>query len=117
MPEQEPVTLATLGSGAAIELFNIELQKALDNIVDENTPPTALREVWLKVKIKPEEDRNYGKVEITAGAKLAPINSFSTNFFIGKKQGKGIAKEDHRKQPKLFEEPKLATIPREENHA
>lgn len=97
------VSLSTLGNGAAVELFQAELQKVLDNIVDENTKPTAVREVTLKVKIKPSEDRDYGEVSISCVAKLAPLAPFGTNFFIGKHRGKGVAQEHNPKQAKLFE--------------
>ena len=105
------VSLATIGGGAAVELFNIELAKVLNNIVDENTDPEAMREVVLKVKLKPDSDRDSAKVQISAQAKLAPINSFSTNFFIGKNRGKGIAQEHNPKQAKfVFEKPEITAV-------
>lgn len=112
----EKVSLANLGGGAAIELFNEELQKVLDNIVDENTKPTAVREVALKVKIKPAEDRDYGDVHISCTSKLAPIAPYPTNFFIGKERGKGVAQEHNPKQSKLFkpeEGPKVVPLSKE----
>lgn len=45
------VSLETLGGGpghgssAAIELFNAEFQRVLDNCLDENTKPNAVREL------------------------------------------------------------------------
>ena len=36
----EKVTLQTLKSGAVIDLFNVEFEKMLTNINDENTSPT-----------------------------------------------------------------------------
>jgi hypothetical protein len=103
MAETPKVSLTTLGDGAAIELFQVELQKALDNIVDENTRPTAVREVILKVRIKPSGDRDYGEVSVSCVSKLAPLSPFGTNFFIGKHRGKGVALEHNPKQAILFD--------------
>lgn len=104
MPDR--VTLDNLGKGAAAELFNVELQKVLDNILDENTKATAVREVILKVTIKPDEERDTGDVKIQATSKLAPIAPFDTNFLIGKQKGKAVATEynPRAQQQKLFKE-------------
>lgn len=104
------VSLETLGGGpgkessAAIELFNVELQKALDNCLDDNTKATATREVTLKVKIKPDDDRESCKVEIHATSKLAPVHPYPTQFFLGKQHGKAVAMEDDPKQRNAFRE-------------
>ena len=66
----EKLSLANLGGGAAVEKFDTELQKVLDNIADPNTVENAGREVTLKVKIKPKE-RDYAKVQILCGSKPA----------------------------------------------
>jgi hypothetical protein len=110
MVEKEHVSLENLGSGAATELFNLELQRVLENISDENTKPTAMREVTLKVKIKPGEDRDYGDVEISCAAKLAPVRPFPTNIFIGRHLGKTVATEHNPKQARLFEKPDNVTV-------
>ncbi len=114
--EQEPVSLATLGNGAAIELFNVELQRVLDNIVDENTKPKDTRKVILEVTIKPTEDRDFGQVSIVAKSKLAPLAPYGTNFFIGKHRGRGVAQEHNPKQAPLFDgqDDGLKVVPTEE---
>lgn len=68
--------------GAAIERFDDELQPVLDNIADPNTVETAIREVTLKVKIKPKE-RGYAKIDIVCTSKLAGSESYNTNIYIG----------------------------------
>ena len=108
--EKEHVSLENLGAGAATELFDLELQRVLENISDKNTKPTALREVTLKIKIKPSEDRDYGEVEISCVAKLAPVKPFPTNIFIGRHLGRTVATEHNPKQAKLFETPANVAI-------
>jgi hypothetical protein len=102
MAEETEVSLESLGNGAAVELFSDALGKVLNNIVDINTDPKAVREVTLKVKIKPNEDREVGQVQISTATKLAPIKSVDTVVFIGRRGGQAIAVESNPKQPGLF---------------
>lgn len=82
-PEQ-PVSLVTINGGAAVEAFDDELRKVLDNIGDPNTKPDFTREVTLTVKISPDEQRRYADVIITAKSKVAPTRESSTLFWLGK---------------------------------
>jgi hypothetical protein len=105
MVEEEHVSLENLGHGAAVELFDTELQRVLENIQDENTKPTAIRQLTLTLKIKPEEDRSFAKVEMNATSKLAAVRPFPSMFYFGKKDGQAVATE-HTPQRGLFEPPK-----------
>jgi hypothetical protein len=96
------VSLATLGNGAAVEMFDAELQRILDNIIDPNTKPTAIRSATLTVKIKPDEDREWGSVDIQACSKLASVQAYPTQIIIGKQNGKGVATEHNPKQIDAF---------------
>lgn len=102
--QDDKVSLENLGSGAAVELFDAELQKVLANILDPNTKATVGRSVTLTVKIKPDEDREYGSVEIHCTGKMAPVKPFPTNIFIGKSKGEAVAREHNPKQLNAFEE-------------
>lgn len=79
----EPLSFENLGCGAAQEKFEEALSKVLADIMDPNTPPRAVREINLKMTIKPSEDRTSGDVEIFCNAKLAPDKPFPTRIFIG----------------------------------
>jgi hypothetical protein len=63
-----------------------------------------LREVTLKLKIRPDEERGWGAVEIHASSKLAPVHPYPTQIIIGKQRGKGMATEHNPKQLKMFQE-------------
>ena len=110
MIEDKRVSLANLGGGpgntssAAIELADFELQRVLDNIVDENTKPDAVREVTLKIRIKPDKLRESCDVEISSTSKLAPISPYPTRFYVGRENGRGVAIEDDPKQRNMFKE-------------
>jgi hypothetical protein len=99
--QKEKVSLATLGGGSAVERFDHELQKVLNNIADFNTPPEAVREVTLKVRIKPNQDRDFTSVQIITTSKLVPIRPEATSFYIGSDDGEAIATEYNPKQERL----------------
>lgn len=98
--DHEQVTLATLRGGAAVEMFDAELQRVLDNIMDPNTTLVA-RNVTIKVTIKPDNDRGVGNVAIEVGSKLASPIPVSSRFYLGKDRGKAVAFEYNPEQLKL----------------
>ncbi|EMS79179.1 hypothetical protein [Desulfotignum phosphitoxidans] len=83
MQEMKNVTIETMSDGAAIERANLELDRVLKNILDKNTNPTAAREVVLKIKLKPRNDRAAAEVTIQATSKLAPVMGHNTEVYIG----------------------------------
>lgn len=105
MDGQEFFTLTEIGRGAAVERFDLELQKVLDNIQDPNTDPKKARSVVLKFTITPDEDRGVGKYAIDAQAKLAPLKAHPGRVFLGKdsKTGHGVASEEHPNQAEMTE--------------
>lgn len=99
--ENETVSLETLKAGGVIQLFSDELDRVLANIMDPNTEPEAVREVTLKVKIKPDRDRATAAVQIIPSAKLAPAVALGTRMFFGKKGGRFLAWEHDPQQLQL----------------
>lgn len=49
LPNEYVISLATLNKGAAIELFEQELKRVIENIADPNVEPTAKRKITLTV--------------------------------------------------------------------
>lgn len=92
-PEEQFVSLDSLANGSAVDLFNTELSKVLENILDPNTKADAVRSVTLKVEIKPSESRSVGDVGISVTSKLAPPKSAKATLYFGTKQGKAVAVE------------------------
>lgn len=95
------VSLDTLGGGAAVEMFNDELSKVLENILDPNTKATATRSVTLTVTIKPDEDRTYSNAVIEAKAKVASVKGVGLPIYVGKHAGKAVATERDSRQLEL----------------
>ena len=103
MQDTERVSLENLAHGAAIERFNLALSQVLENILDPNTDAKTKREVVLKVGIKPTEDRESGRVEVTTSTKLANYKAVETTIYIGTVGGEAAAVEHNPKQMRFDE--------------
>lgn len=102
----ETVTLQNLGGGAAAEQFNHELNRVLENIMDHNTKATTPREITLKIKIKPDDDRELADLEIHCSSKLATVKPYPTQIYIGvQRGGEVVATEYNPKQLRLNDTP------------
>jgi hypothetical protein len=95
--ELEMVSLANLGRGAAIEQFDEEFGRVVENILDPNTISTAERNITLKVILKPNDNRDFCIVGVACTSKLSPVKTFSTQVFIGR-NAKGIMATEHNPQ-------------------
>ncbi|MFH1012108.1 MAG: hypothetical protein V1784_12860 [bacterium] len=99
----EALSFQNLGGGAAEEKFEEGLKKVLANILDPNTRPQTAREIILRVKIKPSEERTDADVIIDCQTKLAADKVFPTKIFIGKDiKGQPEAHEVNANQYTLF---------------
>lgn len=91
-PEYQKVSLTTLNNGAAVELFQEEFEKVMRNINDVSVESDSVREIVLKVKIKPSKDRSSAATLIQASSKLvstaehksaimiSPTSAYVTNY-------------------------------------
>lgn len=71
------VSLETINSGAAIDLFEEEFSALLKNLSDVNTSPTKMRTITLKISVKPTENRGHAAVTIESSHSFAPIKPSS----------------------------------------
>lgn len=83
MSRMKTVKIGNLSSGATLERADLELSKVLRNIMDPNTSAKTTREVNIKIKIKPTEDRLAAWISIQAMSKLAPVIEHVTQVYIG----------------------------------
>jgi hypothetical protein len=97
------IDLTTIGHGAAVELFDAELKKVLDNIADFNTDPETVREITLKVTFEPTEDRRAAAVSVQVKSKLAGHRGTVGAVFFGMVDGQRAAVESNPRQGKLFD--------------
>jgi hypothetical protein len=111
MDSDELVTLHNLAGGAAAELFGVELERVVADILDVNTEAEAVREITVKVKIKPDENRNFAQVAVTVASKLGTPRGVGTMIFLGKQAGRPVAIENNPDQRDLFPKQKPAPFP------
>lgn len=95
------VELATLQKGVVIDMFNEEFNKVLRNIADDNVKPDAVREITIKVSIKPDKTRRTAATKVDVTSKLAPVKSSDGMMFIDISQEKTCAYEDNYEQMEL----------------
>jgi hypothetical protein len=112
----ERLSLATLCNGAAVEKFDVELQRALNNVLDPNTL-TQARTVTLKVKIKPNEEKTQVVITADASSNLSPHKGVASVAFIGRRpDGHAEAREVvPQGQTRLFNDDKLESEPESDN--
>jgi hypothetical protein len=103
MPETKHVTLETVGNGAAGELFARELALVIENLVDVNADPKAVREVTLKFKFKPDPGRDTVDVNVFASSKIASVRPAHALAYLGHRAGKAVLVEHNPNQGDLFD--------------
>lgn len=70
MEEKQKLSLTNIKDGAAVEMFDLAMQKVFENINDINTT-TKAREINLKLTFTPSEDRTLTEIGIECIPKLA----------------------------------------------
>jgi len=118
MSNEESLSLANLKNGAAIEAFDLVLQDVLMNIQDPNTEAKDVREITLRVKFRPDEDRFMSGTEIECWPnKLAKRSAITTQIAMDvDRDGVIAAKEVLPMQQNMFDkgaEPKVHPIRKE----
>jgi hypothetical protein len=97
---EDMVSLSTLGRGAAIERFDDEFKRVLENILDPNTADGP-RSVSLKVTISPDEQRMRADLSISVSSSVRGPKSVPTIIFIGKDRREAVAFEHNPEQLRL----------------
>ncbi len=109
---EELVTIASIGNGAILELFERELKRVLANIADVNTSPKAMREITIKVSLKPDdESRGVAAATLEVKSKLAPAKPVKSVIYIGKKDNELVAVTNNIQQPSIFDTEKPTVAP------
>lgn len=86
------LTIEGVCQGAIPELFDAELKRVVENILDPNTHPTEAREIQLSIKIKPsKEGRASGRIEVSAKSKLAGSLGTGAAIYMGRRRGEVVA--------------------------
>ena len=73
---------ATIANGGLVERLNDEIQRAVANCQDINTPADKTRTVGLKIKIKPDKSRCFAGVTVETSSTLCPPEPISTSIMM-----------------------------------
>lgn len=82
MENKNRASILQMARGAIQERVDYEVCKAVDNIMDLNTDPTAKRKIVLTIEMKPDENRQYIKISASAKSALAPVLPVGTTLGI-----------------------------------
>ena len=82
MTNENRASILQMARGAIQERVDYEVCKAVDNILDLNTDPTAKRKIVLTIEMKPDENRQYIKISASAKSALAPVLPVGTTLGI-----------------------------------
>ena len=97
----EGINLDSLNSGAVKDLFEVEWQRLLDNIFDQNTKPDAVRKVKIEIAVKPAKDRRNAATSVSVTSNLAAIMPHEASIVIGMEDGEVKAYTFDPKQQSL----------------
>jgi len=81
-PAYREVSIETLQGGAILERINHEMQKVYRNISDINTDPKASRELTLKIKFVPTEDRHSAGISVSCSSKLVSGETLKARIYF-----------------------------------
>lgn len=98
----EKVTLENFAYGALEEKLQYELKKVKDNIADINTEFSKPREIIIKIKLLPNEERNTILHETSIVTKLAPIKSSVGSLRLANQKGQLDLFQETSRDQELF---------------
>lgn len=108
------LTLASLGGGAAEEMFGDALQKVLASIDDPNHPSKKPRVLTLTVTMTPmTDDRTVAETKIQVDVKVPKRHGHKATMYLAfdSKTGRYIAQEHDPRQKAMFPAPEVV-LPR-----
>lgn len=80
--EYERKSLLQMARGAFMEIFDAEMSKVLDNIMDANTKATGKRKLAVTFTFTPDDSRQTIGVTFNCASKLEPINPAVTSLYL-----------------------------------
>lgn len=83
-------SLDELMDGGVRERFNDTLARIWDNVFDPNTDPNVMREITMKIKIKPSERRDAAAFRVDVIPKFAPPLSLSQTVMLSQRDNGSI---------------------------
>lgn len=78
----EKKSLIQMARGGFMEVFDAEMTKILDNILDPNTKATGKRKLTVEFTFSPDDNRQTIGVAFQCKPKLEPVNPVITSLYI-----------------------------------
>lgn len=75
-------SILKMAKGAFEERVDYEMNRVIDNILDNNTKATAKRKITLTIEFVPDDERKMISVAVTAKSQLCPTNPVNTSLYI-----------------------------------
>ena len=75
-------SILQMARGGFMEVTDLEMTKAIANIMDPNTPATAKRKITVSIELKPDDTRQNVSVSYNVKSALAPTNPVTTNLYV-----------------------------------
>lgn len=108
----ETVSVADLDGGSVIPKLDEALRKVGENILDPDTSATGVREIVLKIKLKPDDKRDLAVVDIGVNVKTQAPKPTKTRVFLGQRSdGTVVISNSDQKQADLFMEEAAKILP------
>ena len=82
MNEAIQKSILQMARGAFMEVTDLEMTKAIQNIMDVNTPATAKRKISVTIELKPDDTRQNVAVSVGVKSALAPTNPVTTSLYV-----------------------------------
>lgn len=83
------LSIATMNNGGIVEAIDEALELLAKNIADINTEPDKMREITIKLQIKPDANRSFGGAKVTVVPKLQPQQAQQISIIFDKDKTTG----------------------------
>lgn len=83
----DSVNILEVARGAIGEKLGYELAAVVKNINDPNTKADAVRELTIKVSLKPDSERRNISMSTQVKSKLVPTNNIETSLYLTEDNG------------------------------
>ena len=82
MNEYAKKSILEMARGGFLEVTDLEMTKAIANIMDPNTSATAKRKITVTIELKADDSRQNIGVNYTVKSALAPTNAVTTMLYV-----------------------------------
>lgn len=108
---EEKLSLTNIRDGSAVELFDAELEKVAEDMMDPNKEPGKPRTITLTVIFKPHPEDKFAAVGLSCKSALAPARTVAGTVVFGREGRVPVMRE--LVQQTLFPENKGNVVPME----